>query len=186
MIVKLVCWLGLSALTGMGLPHAGQGTGVSGGGARAGVCRGADPFTPSWRSDPWRPPGHFADSGWMTTAACTPSWRRKAAAARCGGEQLRPFAWVTDEENPGGDGIVFERLKGDGFFTRLVHAETLAQFEAWQAAAKAAGAKGADVVRPLESQWLLQTRARLFADLPYARLRRCQLDIETSSADGGF
>jgi DNA polymerase, archaea type len=39
----------------------------------------------------------------------------------------------------------------------------------------------------LENQFLLQNRARLFGDLTFQQLRRCQLDIETAaSADGGF
>ena len=43
-----------------------------------------------------------------------------------------------------------------------------------------------DAIRPLESQFLLQHRARLYGDMPFTRLRRCQLDIETGSGDGGF
>lgn len=101
-------------------------------------------------------------------------------------ETLRPFAWLPAGAFVAAEGVVIERLAGEGFFTELARAENLPRFEAWLDAAKAAGAKGIDVVRPLESQWLLQTRRRLFGELPFARLRRCQLDIETSSADGGF
>ena len=43
-----------------------------------------------------------------------------------------------------------------------------------------------DAIRPVESQYLLQSRARLYRDLSFGQLRRCQLDIETGSADGGF
>lgn len=121
------------------------------------------------------------DDGCVHTAVETEGGGREVRR-----EELRPFAWLAAGDFPGGEGIEFEALKGDGFFTRLVHAGGLAQFETWQDAAKAAGARGTDVVKPLESQWLLQARARLFADLPFGRLRRCQLDIETSSADGGF
>lgn len=42
-----------------------------------------------------------------------------------------------------------------------------------------------DVLRPYESQWLLQKRARLYADMKFADLRRCQLDIETGAAEAG-
>jgi len=101
-------------------------------------------------------------------------------------EALRPFAWLVAGDYPMGDGVTVEPLAGAGFFTRLAHADNLACFEAWQDACKAAGAKGLDVVRPLESQYLLQTRQRLFAELPFGRLRRCQLDIETGSASGAF
>jgi DNA polymerase elongation subunit (family B) len=38
----------------------------------------------------------------------------------------------------------------------------------------------------LENQFLIQQRARLYRDLNFGQLRRCQLDIETSSADGSF
>ncbi len=101
-------------------------------------------------------------------------------------ETLRPFAWLAGGAFPAGEGVAIEPLKGEGFFTELAHGETLSLFEAWLDAAKTAGTKSIDVVRPLESQWLLQSRRRLFADLPFARLRRCQLDIETGSTDGGF
>jgi DNA polymerase I len=43
-----------------------------------------------------------------------------------------------------------------------------------------------DAIRPLESQFLLQSRRRLYADLPFAKLRRCQVDIETGSTGGAF
>src|ERR1019366_8956333 len=34
--------------------------------------------------------------------------------------------------------------------------------------------------------FLLQHRLRLYRDLSFGQLRRCQLDIETGSEDGGF
>jgi len=43
-----------------------------------------------------------------------------------------------------------------------------------------------DAVRPLENQFLIQQRARLYRESSFGQLRRCQLDIETSSADGSF
>src|SRR5262245_24944448 len=101
-------------------------------------------------------------------------------------ESFRPFAWLAEGAFVEGEGVAIERLSGEGFFTALAQAESLARFEAWQDAAKAAGAKGIDVIRPLESQYLLQSRRRLFAELPFGRLRRCQLDIETGSEDGTF
>ncbi|AKC82009.1 DNA polymerase [Verrucomicrobia bacterium IMCC26134] len=99
-------------------------------------------------------------------------------------ETLRPFAWLKAQALAEGEGVSVEALIGDGVFNRLLHAETLGQFELWQEQAKALG--GTDVIRPLESQYLLQSRRRLFAELPFSRLRRCQLDIETGSTDGSF
>jgi len=121
------------------------------------------------------------DEGRVHTAVETAGGGRETRV-----ETLRPFAWLVGGAFPVGEGVEIETLKGEGFFTELIHGETLARFDAWFAAAKAAGAKGLDVVRPLESQYLLQSRRRLFAELPFTRLRRCQLDIETGSGDGGF
>lgn len=101
-------------------------------------------------------------------------------------ETLRPFAWLAEGSFVESEGVARERLKGDGFFVELAHAENLERFEAWQGVARAAGVKGIDVIKPLESQWLLQTRRRLFEGLPFGRVRRCQLDIETGSTDGAF
>ena len=101
-------------------------------------------------------------------------------------ETLRPFAWLAEGAFVESEGVAVERLKGDGFFVELAHAENLARFEVWQAVGRAAGVKGVDVIKPLESQWLLQTRRRLFEGLAFGRVRRCQLDIETGSTDGAF
>ena len=121
------------------------------------------------------------DAGRVHTALETAAGGRELRV-----ETLRPFAWLPAGDYPAGEGVTIEPLAGEGFFTRLAHADNLAGFEAWQAASKAAGAPSPDVVRPLESQYLLQTRQRLYADLPFGRLRRCQLDIETGSASGAF
>jgi DNA polymerase I len=103
-------------------------------------------------------------------------------------EDFRPFAWLAGP--PAADatlppGAAVEQLNGDGAFTALAHADNPAAFEALLAFTKAA-ALAHDAIRPQESQWLLQRRARLFAGLPFGRLRRCQLDIETGSAPGSF
>jgi DNA polymerase I len=100
-------------------------------------------------------------------------------------ETYRPFAWLgavpLAEELAG---LTIEPLKGPGPFRRLAHADDFASYEALLKLGRDGG--GIDVIRPLESQFLLQHRARLFADLHFHQLRRCQLDIETGSADGGF
>ena len=41
------------------------------------------------------------------------------------------------------------------------------------------------MLKPYESQWLLQHRTRLYAELHFADLRRCQLDIETGAEEPG-
>ncbi|MCB1453990.1 MAG: ribonuclease H-like domain-containing protein, partial [Rhizobiaceae bacterium] len=71
-----------------------------------------------------------------------------------------------------------------GAYTLLAHGESLENFQGFLKLARDEG--GIDVLRPWESQFLLQSRARLYADLNFSDLRRCQLDIETASADGGF
>lgn len=97
---------------------------------------------------------------------------------------LKPFAWLNDAVTASAEGVTVEALKGEGPFNRLAHAETLEGFEAFAKAARETG--GIDAVRPLESQFLLQNRERLFRDLGFTQLRRCQLDIETASSGGEF
>ncbi|MBA4137659.1 MAG: DNA polymerase [Opitutus sp.] len=98
-------------------------------------------------------------------------------------EEFRPFAWTgLAGEFPG---VMFESLPGEGAFKWLAHADSLAAFTEFVKTMREGGT--IDVLRPYESQWLLQRRARLYADLHFADLRRCQLDIETASAEpGGF
>ncbi len=98
-------------------------------------------------------------------------------------EKFRPFAWVGE----GGTipGIEFERLRGEGVFPWLAHADELTHFDDFFRATREGSA--IDVLKPYESQWLLQSRARLYAELPFSALRRCQLDIETAAEEpGGF
>ncbi|SDS62273.1 DNA polymerase domain-containing protein [Opitutus sp. GAS368] len=96
-------------------------------------------------------------------------------------EVFKPFAWLAAETPH--EGISFERLKGEGTFNWLAHAESLGSFEVFFKAVREGAA--IDVLKPYESQWLLQQRARLYADLKFADLRRCQLDIETGAAEAG-
>ncbi|MSU69397.1 MAG: DNA polymerase [Opitutaceae bacterium] len=100
-------------------------------------------------------------------------------------DQLRPFAWLSDV--PVVDqlaGLTIETLKGAGTFKRLAHAQDFAAYEALLQLGREGG--GLDVIRPLESQYLLQQRQRLYRDLSFSQLRRSQLDIETASIDGSF
>ena len=96
-------------------------------------------------------------------------------------EAFRPFAWLA--AGLPHEGVQLEELKGEGTFRWLAHAESLAVFEVFFKGVR----EGVllDVLKPYESQWLLQKRARLYADLPFAALRRCQLDIETGAAEAG-
>lgn len=99
-------------------------------------------------------------------------------------ETLRPFTWLEGGASVETAGVTIEPLKGEGPFNRLAHADSLGIFDAFTKAAKESG--GVDAMRPLESQFLLQKRERLFRDLSFTQLRRCQLDIETASSDGDF
>ena len=68
---------------------------------------------------------------------------------------LRPFAWLNATPDPALlAGLALEELKGEGPFNRLVHAETLAAFHGFVRGEK--NGVSADVIRPLESQFLLQ------------------------------
>ncbi|MCE2862779.1 MAG: hypothetical protein RIR76_1797 [Verrucomicrobiota bacterium] len=96
----------------------------------------------------------------------------------------RPFAWLRVKPSVIPSGITVEELKGEGPFRFLAHGESLEVFDEFSSAL---GKEAAfDTPRPWESQFLLQRRERLYADLPFGRLRRCQLDIEVASPGGGF
>lgn len=98
-------------------------------------------------------------------------------------EPFRPFAW-TAARSEAAD-VSFERLHGEGAFPWLVHADALRPFDDFLSAARDGAA--VDVLKPYESQWLIQRRARLYSELHFSELRRCQLDIETASEEaGGF
>lgn len=100
-------------------------------------------------------------------------------------ESFRPFAWLNDTPAEANlHSVALEKLKGEGTYDRLMHADDLGVYEAFIKQAKTA--VGVDAIRPLESQVLLQHRQRLYRDLSFGQLRRCQLDIETGSEDGGF
>jgi DNA polymerase I len=115
---------------------------------------------------------------------------RVSVASPDGGREERlvpfePFAWLASA--PPGDpvaGVEFERLGGNAALGTLARARSLEAFDGLIKATR--GSTAVDAIRPLESQFLLQHRARLFGDMAFAKLRRCQVDIETGSADGGF
>jgi len=101
-------------------------------------------------------------------------------------ETLRPFAWLTDTPAAANfTGLALEKLQGRGPFDRLAHADETSAFEKFLRDARAA-AVNFDVIRPSESQFLLQRRERLYRDMMFHELRRLQLDIEVASPGGGF
>ncbi len=116
------------------------------------------------------------DAGKVHGCYATPAGGREERT-----EDFKPFAWL-GAETPH-EGVSFERLKGEGAFNWLAHAESLGAFEVFFKAVREGAA--IDVLKPYESQWLLQKRARLYADMKFADLRRCQLDIETGAAEAG-
>lgn len=116
------------------------------------------------------------DAGKVHGAYATPAGGREERT-----EDFKPFAWLGAETPHAG--VSFERLKGEGAFHWLAHAGSLADFEVFFKAVREGAA--IDVLKPYESQWLLQQRARLYAEMKFADLRRCQLDIETGAAEAG-
>src|SRR5450432_4077345 len=98
---------------------------------------------------------------------------------------FEPFAWLASNPIEGEiSGIRFEPLAGTAALGVLARATSLEAFDGFVRTARESVA--VDALRPLESQFLLQHRARLYGDLSFARLRRCQVDIETTSAEGAF
>ncbi len=99
---------------------------------------------------------------------------------------LEPFAWLnakpTADQVP--EGVTVRALEGEGVFRWLAEATNREAYDTFLKSAK--GELGCDTVKPLESQHLLRTRSRLFGEVSFGQLRRCQLDIETASSDGDF
>ncbi len=96
-----------------------------------------------------------------------------------------PFVWSGDEPGTIGGGAEAEALSGPGPYRNLL---TFPDFESYRSFVGRAGRTATiDFLRSLESQFLLRNRERLFAEMPFAELRRCQLDIETGCTEpGGF
>jgi DNA polymerase elongation subunit (family B) len=122
----------------------------------------------------------IADDGRAHVSVATPDGGREERV-----ESFRPFAWLND--TPAGlsvPGVAIEQLQGPGPFDRLLQADSLEVYDTFLKQAKET--VGVDAIRPLESQFLLQHRQRLYRELAFGQLRRCQLDIETGSSDGSF
>jgi DNA polymerase, archaea type len=132
------------------------------------------------------PPGELCgvwidDAGRAHLAVSTPDGGREERL-----DAFRPFAWVGDPAVAGGvAGLEIEELKGAGVFRWLAQASDRAAYEEF--VREAPDGAAVDWIRPLESQYLLQRRQRLFGELAFPQVRRCQLDIETGHAAGeGF
>jgi DNA polymerase, archaea type len=120
------------------------------------------------------------DDGGVRTCVATANGGREERT-----ETLRPFAWLGGA--PAGElpaGVHVESLQGDGPFAHLAHADTMAAYDAFLKSTRES--LKVDAIRPLENQFLLQQRTRLYAALSFGQIRRCQLDIETASGDGSF
>src|SRR5687768_6158680 len=120
------------------------------------------------------------DEGRVHTTVANPDGSRETRVT-----SFRPFAWLT--ETPieiDFTGVQMERLAGESPFNRLVHADDFTTYDAFVKQAR--GKVSVDTIRPIESQFLLQNRGRLYRDMTFGQVRRCQMDIETASSDDGF
>src|ERR1700679_832541 len=88
---------------------------------------------------------------------------------------FEPFAWLASNPIEGSvAGIEIETLAGNAALSVLARAKSLDAFDGFVRTAKESVA--VDALRPLESQFLLQHRARLYGDMSFTKLRRCQVD----------
>lgn len=116
------------------------------------------------------------------------AWVSRATAA--GGrvestEETRWFAWLSGEAPLElGGAYDSQVLNGEGVFTHLVESDSMADIDLL--AKKVRGQQAVDVVKPRESQFLLRGKQRLFGEVKFTELRRCQLDIETASSGDAF
>ncbi len=97
---------------------------------------------------------------------------------------MEPFVWgMAGDESAAAKGAAVEELSGEGAFNRLLR---FARIEDYQQFIKDHSRAGSvDWIRNLESQFLLSQRLRLYDGMPFAGLRRLQLDIETACCAGG-
>jgi DNA polymerase elongation subunit (family B) len=122
--------------------------------------------------------GLWIDSAGQAHAAISPAGggRRQEEVG-----SFRPFAWLGEgAAGAAPAGIEVETLKGEGVFRHLAHAPSLDAFDGLLKATREAGA--VDVIRPLESQFLLQHKLRLYRELGFKDLRRCQLELAWDDA----
>ena len=94
-----------------------------------------------------------------------------------------PFVWA--DSFPSSGNIRKERLKSDAQFRYLLNFESIEEF--YDIAHNRQKGLETEIIKPLESQYLLAQKERLYAEMSFNDLRRCQCDIETAcSISGGF
>ncbi|MDQ8182972.1 DNA polymerase domain-containing protein [Pelagicoccus sp. SDUM812005] len=114
------------------------------------------------------------------------TWANASGERRDETRPFVPFVWGREEKEWAElEGVVAERLSGDGEYNHLVRFDSL---ECYQQFVKERGRSGSiDWIRLLESQFLMEQRLRLFDEMKFSDLRRLQLDIETAcEVEGGF
>ncbi len=97
-----------------------------------------------------------------------------------------PFVWAMEgvEEGAPMEATV-TLLSGDAAYNRLIQFDKIDDYTAF---VKLNGRDHSiDWIRQLEQQYLLSNERRLYANMPFSKLRRMQLDIETACSEkGGF
>ena len=98
-------------------------------------------------------------------------------------EKWTPFLWA--DSLPIGGKVSEERLNGDDPFKHLLSFEMMEDLR--DATQKSQRNFAMEMVRPYECQFLLYCQKRLYAELSFNDLHRCQCDIETAcSVEGSF
>lgn len=114
------------------------------------------------------------------------AWEDGEGPRRIESVAFSPFVWAM--ENAVKDIVVgasVSSLSGDADYNRLVQFEDI---DAYREFVKLKGRTGSiDWIRQLEQQYLLSHESRVFGEMPFRKLRRMQLDIETACSEaGGF
>jgi len=109
-------------------------------------------------------------------------WRGTEGREWTESEAFRSFVYVTDWGEPPRGGKV-ENLRGEGELRRRIWHRDGEELARWVTAERKQ--RPVEWVTPLEHQYLLQSRQRLFRGMSFEQLRRCQLDIETDSSEPG-
>ena len=100
-------------------------------------------------------------------------------------EDMRWFAWLGGPApTEFAEKTESHELAGEGVFTHIVEADSWETLD--RLAKSVRGSQSVDVVKPRESQFLLRQRSRVFAEVKFSELKRCQLDIETASTGDAF
>ncbi|OIO60859.1 MAG: DNA polymerase [Verrucomicrobia bacterium CG_4_10_14_3_um_filter_43_23] len=127
------------------------------------------------------PPSHSLCGIWIDSSGTAHVSSQSDGNARIEGEnKFQPFAWLA---RGAGEGVNLEELPGKGRLSRMAHFDKIADYNNLLAARLDKDCY--EVIRNLENQYLLQNGYRLYHDMRFTELRRCQFDIETASS-GGF